>query len=137
MAESFNATMVLAREKHALTMLEDSMVYLMSRRAIEGNILPRIRRKVEKRARAAGQWHSYWFATKKYEARKNTQNMQRIWLLENVSPQTSKKAQEKPTNKGKAKIGGQPATRPTNRDTKRSSSQPTAQNATNKRIASI
>ncbi|MED6187606.1 hypothetical protein PIB30_078028 [Stylosanthes scabra] len=40
--------------------------------------------------------------------------------------QPSKQAKGKPTNKGKAKVGGQPAAKSTNKGTKRCSSQPTS-----------
>ncbi|MED6193912.1 hypothetical protein PIB30_023577 [Stylosanthes scabra] len=52
------------------------------------------------------------------------------------SAQASKQSQDKPTNKGKAKVRGHPAAKPINRGTKRSSTQPTDQSATNKRICS-
>ncbi|RYR71786.1 hypothetical protein Ahy_A02g006008 [Arachis hypogaea] len=75
MSERFNAAIVDAREKPILTMLEDIRVKLMTRWAenrdlaqnYAGTILPRIRIKLERRSRSAGEWRPYWSAAQKYE----------------------------------------------------------------------
>ncbi|XP_072081100.1 uncharacterized protein [Arachis hypogaea] len=75
MSKSFNAAIVDAREKPILTMLEEIRVKLMTRWAenrdlaqkYAGTILPRIRIKLERRSRSAGEWRPYWYAAQKYE----------------------------------------------------------------------
>ncbi|XP_015948461.1 uncharacterized protein LOC107473412 [Arachis duranensis] len=75
MCESFNGTIVDSREKPIITMLEEIRVYLMSRWAVNreriqrfnGTILPRIRKKLERRRRAVGEWRPYWSAAQTYE----------------------------------------------------------------------
>ncbi|XP_057747440.1 uncharacterized protein LOC130966639 [Arachis stenosperma] len=75
MCESFNGAIVDSREKPIITMLEEIRVYLMSRWAVNrerikkfnGTILPRIRKKIERRGRAAGEWRPYWSAAQTYE----------------------------------------------------------------------
>ncbi|RYR38105.1 hypothetical protein Ahy_A09g043060 [Arachis hypogaea] len=68
MSESFNAVLVEAREKPIVSMLEDIRVYMMTRWAANrervlnypGNIMPIIRKKLEKRASLARDWRPYW-----------------------------------------------------------------------------
>ncbi|XP_016167990.1 uncharacterized protein LOC107610454 [Arachis ipaensis] len=75
MFESFNSTIVDAREKPIVTMLEKIRVKLMTRWAenrklaqnYSGTILPRIRLRLEKRSRSAGEWRPYWSTAQKYE----------------------------------------------------------------------
>ncbi|XP_072077843.1 uncharacterized protein [Arachis hypogaea] len=75
MCESFNGEILDAREKPIITMLEEIRVYLMSRWAVNreriqkfnGIILPRIRKKIERRGRAAGEWRPYWSVAQTYE----------------------------------------------------------------------
>ncbi|XP_029150136.1 uncharacterized protein [Arachis hypogaea] len=75
MSESFNSAIVDAREKPIVTMLEEIRVKLMTRwtenREIahnySGTILPKIRFRLEKRSRSAGDWRPYWSAASKYE----------------------------------------------------------------------
>ncbi|XP_072077746.1 uncharacterized protein [Arachis hypogaea] len=75
MSESFNSTIVDAREKPIVTMLEEIRVKLMTRLAenrelaqnYSGTILPRIRFRLEKRSRLAGDWRPNWSAASKYE----------------------------------------------------------------------
>ncbi|RYR07628.1 hypothetical protein Ahy_B05g075028 [Arachis hypogaea] len=75
MCESFNCAIVKSREKPIVTILEDIRVYLMSRWAVNreliknfnGTVLPRIREKIERRSRSAGEWRSYWSAAQTYE----------------------------------------------------------------------
>ncbi|RYR48973.1 hypothetical protein Ahy_A07g035175 [Arachis hypogaea] len=75
MCESFNGAIVDSREKPIITMLEEIRVYLMNRWAVNreriqkfnGRILPRIRKKIERRGRAAGEWRPYWSAAQTYE----------------------------------------------------------------------
>ncbi|XP_029150065.1 uncharacterized protein [Arachis hypogaea] len=75
MCESFNGAIVDSREKPIVTMLEDIRVYLMSRWALNreriknfnGTVLPRIRMKLERRGRSAGEWRPYWSAAQTYE----------------------------------------------------------------------
>ncbi|XP_057760884.1 uncharacterized protein LOC130981304 [Arachis stenosperma] len=75
MCESFNGVIVESREKPIVTMLEDIRVYLMTRWAVNreriknfnGTLLPRIRMKLERRGRSAGEWRPYWSAAQTYE----------------------------------------------------------------------
>ncbi|XP_016191702.1 uncharacterized protein LOC107632544 [Arachis ipaensis] len=75
MSESFNAVIVEAREKPIMTMLEDIRVYMMTRWAAnkdrvlnyQGNIMPMIRKKIEKWASLARDWRPYWSGASKYE----------------------------------------------------------------------
>ncbi|RYR22573.1 hypothetical protein Ahy_B03g067871 [Arachis hypogaea] len=75
MCESFNGAIVESREKPIVTMLEDIRVYLMIRWAVNreriknfnGTLLPRIRMKLERRGRSAGEWRPYWSAAQTYE----------------------------------------------------------------------
>ncbi|RYR75592.1 hypothetical protein Ahy_A01g000151 [Arachis hypogaea] len=75
MSESFNSAIVDAREKPIVTMLEEIRVKLMTRWAENrelaqnylGTILPRIRFRLEKRSRSAGDWRPYWSTASKYE----------------------------------------------------------------------
>ncbi|RYR11104.1 hypothetical protein Ahy_B05g079590 [Arachis hypogaea] len=75
MSESFNVVIVEAREKLIVTMLEDIRVYIMTRWAAnrariqvyQGNIMPTIRKKLEKRAKYARDWRPFWSAASKYE----------------------------------------------------------------------
>ncbi|XP_016173511.1 uncharacterized protein LOC107616020 [Arachis ipaensis] len=73
MCESFNVAIVDSREKPIITMLD--RVYLMSRwtvnreriKKFNGTILPRIRKKIERRGRTAGEWRPNWSTTQTYE----------------------------------------------------------------------
>ncbi|RYR79111.1 hypothetical protein Ahy_A01g003975 [Arachis hypogaea] len=75
MSESFNAVLVEAREKPIVSMLEDIRVYMMTRWAANrervlnypGNIMPMIRKKLEKRTSLARDWRPYWSSASKYE----------------------------------------------------------------------
>ncbi|XP_029148831.1 uncharacterized protein [Arachis hypogaea] len=75
MSESFNVVLIEAREKPIVTMLEDIRVYMMTRWAANrewvlnypGNIMPMIRKKLEKRKSLARDWRPYWSAASKYE----------------------------------------------------------------------
>ncbi|RYR67957.1 hypothetical protein Ahy_A03g014430 [Arachis hypogaea] len=75
MSESFNAVLIEAREKPIVTMLEDIRVYMMTRwvanreRVLNypGNIMPMIRKKLEKQASLARDWRPYWSSSSKYE----------------------------------------------------------------------
>ncbi|XP_072054926.1 uncharacterized protein [Arachis hypogaea] len=75
MSESFNVIIVEAREKPIATMLEDIRVYIMTRWAAnrdriqlyQGNIMPTIRKKLEKMAKYARNWRPFWPAASKYE----------------------------------------------------------------------
>ncbi|XP_025637216.1 uncharacterized protein [Arachis hypogaea] len=75
MCESFNGGIVEFREKPIVTMLEDIRVYLMTRwdvnreriKNFNGTLLPRIRMKLERRGRSAGEWRPYWSAAQTYE----------------------------------------------------------------------
>ncbi|RYR34619.1 hypothetical protein Ahy_A10g049585 [Arachis hypogaea] len=75
MSESFNAVLVEVREKPIVSMLEDIRVYMMTRWAANrerilnypGNIMPMIRKKLEKRASLARDWRPYWSSASKYE----------------------------------------------------------------------
>ncbi|XP_025679064.1 uncharacterized protein [Arachis hypogaea] len=66
---------VEAREKPIVTMLEDIKVYVMTRWAAnrdriqlyQGNITPTIRKELEKRAKYARDWRSFWSTASKYE----------------------------------------------------------------------
>ncbi|RYR42608.1 hypothetical protein Ahy_A08g039065 [Arachis hypogaea] len=53
MSESFNSTVIDAKEKPIVMMLEEIRVKLMTR--------------LERRSRSAGEWRPYWSATQKYE----------------------------------------------------------------------
>ncbi|XP_016178285.1 uncharacterized protein LOC107620669 [Arachis ipaensis] len=75
MCESFDSAIVDSREKPIVSMLEDNRVYLMSRWALNrkriknfnGTVLPRIRLKLERKGRSAGEWRPYWSAAQTYE----------------------------------------------------------------------
>ncbi|RYR25365.1 hypothetical protein Ahy_B02g059067 [Arachis hypogaea] len=75
MSESFNVAIVDAREKPIVIMLEEIRVKLMTRWAenrdlaqkYSETILSRIRIKLERRSRSAGEWRPYWSAAQKYE----------------------------------------------------------------------
>ncbi|XP_029145726.1 uncharacterized protein [Arachis hypogaea] len=75
MSESFNAVIVDAREKPIVTMLEEIRIYIITRWAAnrdriqlyQGNIMPTIRKKLEKRAKYARDWRPFWSAASKYE----------------------------------------------------------------------
>ncbi|RYR34948.1 hypothetical protein Ahy_A10g050009 [Arachis hypogaea] len=64
-----------SRKKSIVTILEDIRVYLMSRWAVNrerikkfnGTVLPRIRMKLERRGRSAGEWRPYWSAAQTYK----------------------------------------------------------------------
>ncbi|XP_072062123.1 uncharacterized protein [Arachis hypogaea] len=75
MSESFNAVIVEAREKPIVTMLEDIRVYIMTKWAAnrariqvyQGNIMPTILKKLEKRVKHSRDWRPFWSAASKYE----------------------------------------------------------------------
>ncbi|XP_072078179.1 uncharacterized protein [Arachis hypogaea] len=73
--ESFNGAIIESREKPIVTMLEEIRVYLISRWAVNreriqnfnGTVLPRIRKKIERRCRSVGEWRPYWSDAHTYE----------------------------------------------------------------------
>ncbi|XP_072087410.1 uncharacterized protein [Arachis hypogaea] len=82
MSGSFNSVIVDAREKHIVTMLEETRIKLMIRWAknrelaqnYSGTILPRIRMRLERKSRSAGEWRPYWSAAQKYEVVNRLEN---------------------------------------------------------------
>lgn len=75
LSEAFNSTILLARDKPILTMLEWIRTYLMNRFAAmneklskyQGDVMPKPRKRLDKEIERSGNWLASWAGDKEYE----------------------------------------------------------------------